>query len=403
MRVAVHYNLPPGGAKRALHAHVRGLLERGHEIELWRPADGDAAEPKLAGLAREHVVPLAHAAPWWEPGRGGGLKSPSRSFAAACEHARLCASEIEAGGFEVCLASTDPIFGSPPLARFIDTCPTVLYLQEPLRGLYEAAPEFPWISSPRGASIARRMLDSVRLFRRAQRARFEVDNAHAFDVILVNSYFSREAVKRIYGIDSHVCYLGVDIDAFRLTDAPREHVVAAVGNLSRHKNAHLLVDAVARMDEPRPRIEWVAAAVDLAYEQEVRKSAAAAHVELVVLKAATDQILLDLLNRARVVVYTPRLEPFGLVPLEAMACGTPVIGIAEGGVRETIIDGFNGLLVDSTGPELTAAIERVVSDPMYSEKLGREGRHLAEARWTLAAATDRLEGHLTGATAHARP
>ena len=55
---------------------------------------------------------------------------------------------------------------------------------------------------------------------------------------------------------------------------------------------------------------------------------------------------MDLYNSAKAVVYAPMMEPFGLVAIEAMACGTPVVGVKEGGLRESIIDGHNGLLID---------------------------------------------------------
>jgi glycosyltransferase involved in cell wall biosynthesis len=50
-------------------------------------------------------------------------------------------------------------------------------------------------------------------------------------------------------------------------------------------------------------------------------------------------------------VYSARLEPFGLAPLEANACATPVVAVAEGGVRESIGNGVNGVLISERRPE----------------------------------------------------
>jgi glycosyltransferase involved in cell wall biosynthesis len=55
----------------------------------------------------------------------------------------------------------------------------------------------------------------------------------------------------------------------------------------------------------------------------------------------SDENIVELLNRAAVMVYSARLEPFGLAPLEANACATPVVAVAEGGVRESIRNGVN--------------------------------------------------------------
>jgi glycosyltransferase involved in cell wall biosynthesis len=400
VRIAIYYDLPAGGAKRALHGHVRGLLARGHDLELWRPPGGDDAKPPIGALAPEHVVPFDGPPPaWWRPGRVAGIRSPTPFIKRASAHAEICAAEIEQSGFDVLLAATDRVFGSPPIARFTRLLPTVLYLQEPHRALYEASPEFPWLGSPPSASIFRGVMEPLRILRRSQRARFEVDNAAAFGTVLVNSYFSREAVMRIYGLDATVCYLGVDTDVFRPMGVNREHVIVGVGNLARHKKPHALVEAVAQLQEPRPRVEWIAASVDDTYQAEVQAAADAAGVQFVIRPAATDEVLVDALNRARAVVYTPRLEPFGLVPLEANACATPVIGIAEGGVRETVADGVNGILINSLETDLTAAIKRILDDPDWAEQLGREGRRQVEKHWTQEAANDRLEAALQAAVA----
>jgi glycosyltransferase involved in cell wall biosynthesis len=90
-------------------------------------------------------------------------------------------------------------------------------------------------------------------------------------------------------------------------------------------------------------------------------------------------------------LYAPRLEPFGFAPLEANACGLPVIAVAEGGVRETIIDGLNGLIVENDVKELARAIDSLRRDKDYAHKLGENGRKLVTEKWSLKPSIDRLE------------
>jgi glycosyltransferase involved in cell wall biosynthesis len=312
---------------------------------------------------------------------------------------------MEAKGFDVYLISTCSFFGAPPIGRYL-AGPTVLYLQEPSRWLYEAQDRFPWLGAPLPRGLrdrvlypGRAFLELVRMYRRSQRARFEVDNARAFDQILVNSQFSRETVLRVYGVEAEVCYLGIDTGMFRPLGLARENMVLGVGALSTHKKAHLLVDAVAQMPSPRPRVEWVAPSVDDDYLSRVRADAQRGGVEFVIHLRTTNDVLVETLNRARALVYAPRLEPFGLVPLEANACELPVVAVAEGGVRETVIDGLNGLLVKPAGDDLARALERLLREPALAERMGNEGRRLVEERWGLDGAVERLEAVLFRLTA----
>jgi phosphatidylinositol alpha-1,6-mannosyltransferase len=80
----------------------------------------------------------------------------------------------------------------------------------------------------------------------------------------------------------------------------------------------------------------------------------------------------------------PDVEGFGLVFLEANACGTPVIGARTGGIPDAIRDGDTGLLVPPTDPDaLAEAIRRVLTQPDLAASLGRQGRDYAatEASW----------------------
>jgi glycosyltransferase involved in cell wall biosynthesis len=85
------------------------------------------------------------------------------------------------------------------------------------------------------------------------------------------------------------------------------------------------------------------------------------------------------------------MEPFGLVALEAMACGTPVIGVHEGGVRESVVEGVSGILVERGSPEIAAAVARLMGDPALRSSLGKSARDYVCRGWTWEATIDRYE------------
>ncbi|HEU5433724.1 MAG TPA: glycosyltransferase, partial [Thermomicrobiales bacterium] len=87
-------------------------------------------------------------------------------------------------------------------------------------------------------------------------------------------------------------------------------------------------------------------------------------------------------------VTTPWYEPFGLTPLEGMACGRPVVGSAVGGIAFTVAAGESGLLVPPRDPEaLATAFATLLADPVGRERMGRAARArvLAEFTWPLVA------------------
>jgi glycosyltransferase involved in cell wall biosynthesis len=95
---------------------------------------------------------------------------------------------------------------------------------------------------------------------------------------------------------------------------------------------------------------------------------------------------------ADVVVYpTVAEEPYGLVPLEAMSSGRPVVASRSGGIPETIVDGVTGRLVDRDDPEgLAARVEELVRDPEAARRMGDAGRRRVRQEFDLERYLDDL-------------
>jgi len=402
MKIAVWHNLPSGGGKRALYYHVRGLVERRHEITCWSLDTADQSYLPLSEFAPEHVVslrprngPRQHTAGDWAV-----YDRAVNDMRAFDEASRRCAREIEAGGFDLLFANTALAYHVPFILRHV-RMPILLYLQEPCRELYEAAPILPWVAGaeehleradllgPEQFKVEFPRLQALRI-----KAMQEWSNVRACDQVLVNSYFSRESVFRTFGVDSKVCYLGIDTSLFRDLALDRERFVVGLGSFNSIKGIDLAVKAMSLLSEPRPRLIWISNSGDKWYEEEMKKLACSLGVELTVKAAISDAEVVTILNRATLLLYTSRLEPFGLAPLEANACALPVVAVAEGGVRETIKDGMNGFLVDPEPAAIARAMTRLLQNPDLARQIGQQAAAHVQQAWTVESSVDRLEAHL---------
>jgi len=400
LKIAVWHNLPSGGGKRALYYFVRGLVGRGHQLACWSLDTADHSYLPLSEFAPEQIISSEFNGrarksftDKWRPDVKKAVDR-MRAFDQAC---RRCAQEIEAGDFDVFFANSALHYYVPYIMRHL-RMKKILYLQEPCRYLYEASPVLPWVSnapeeleqadlfSPRRFIADYPLLQTLRL-----QAKQEWLNIESCDQVLVNSYFSRESVLRSYGVDARVCYLGVDTTLFRDLGLPRERIIVGLGSFDSIKGVDLAVKAVALLPDPRPPLVWIANSGNEIYRNGIIELARSLEVELRIQMAISDADLVAILNKATLLLYTSRLEPFGLAPLEANACGLPVVGIAEGGIRETIQDGVNGFLVDPEAESIARAASQLLQNPALTRQMGETAADYVRREWDVEESVTRLE------------
>lgn len=402
MKIAVWHNLPSGGGKRALYYHVRGLVERGHEVVCWSLDTADHSYLPLSEFAPERILPsdsktqtgtglTSWLAPWYS-----AALARMQAFDEACKR---CADEIKAGQFDLLFANGSVGYHVPFILQHL-AMKKVLYLQEPSRFLYEARPVLPWVSSaPDDLKArlfgARKLLaDYPNLQTLRLQAKQEWLNVQACDRVLVNSYFSRESVLQAYGVEPRVCYLGVDTTLFRDLGRERERFVVGLGSLDPIKRVDLAIRAMALQSEPRPPLVWIANSGSESYRETVTELARSLGVELRIQMAISDQDLVATLNRAALLLCTSRLEPFGFGVLEANACGLPVVGVAEGGIRETVKDGVTGFLVEPDAEAIARAVDLLLLQPTLAYEMGDAGVENVRENWDVEQSVDRLEKNL---------
>lgn len=392
MRIAVYHNLLSGGAKRALAELARRLAVR-HEIDAYSLScsNHDFADLRPFVWAyrtfRFDPLPLL-ASPF------GRLNQAARTadLLRLNRLHRQITQEIERGGYDVVFVHPCQFETSPSILAHLQRVPSVYFCQEPLRRLHEPAP---WRPYDQGVSPARQLMDRVdpliRLYHGTVR-RADRRNTRRASRVLVNSEFMRAAVARIYGLDAHVSYLGVDSEFFRPLPAPKGRFVLSVGSLTPLKGFEFLIGAIGQIPEQQRPPLVVASNFENPPERDyLQRLAAEGGVELRLLSRVADDQLVRLYNEAAVVAYAAIREPFGLVPLEAMACGTPVVAVREGGVLETVVHEETGLLAEREAKPFAAALSRLLADPQLAAEYGRQGRELVLRRWSWEEATRRVE------------
>lgn len=241
-----------------------------------------------------------------------------------------------------------------------------------------------------------------------RRVRAEADVIRCSDAILASCRAEGEQLVRLYGADPTRIELvppGVDHAFFSPGDragarAALHHLdlgdgplLLFVGRIQPLKGLDVAVGALAQLGRPDATLVVVGGASGIGGAAEVDRIRNLAEdlgvVEQLRLVEPQPHHLLSTYYRAADVCVVPsRSESFGLVALEAAACGTPVVAASVGGLRTLVDDGATGFLVEGRDPLAFAdRLGRLLADPVLAEVLGRQAaRRARDYTWSTAAA-----------------
>lgn len=180
-----------------------------------------------------------------------------------------------------------------------------------------------------------------------------------------------DKIKKYYRRESTVIYPPVNVERFPVTESPRTYFLV-VSRLVPYKRVELAVQAFTRLGLP----------LKIAGDGPERgrlESMAGPNVEFL---GYVDDVELPRLVNGCLALIFPGEEDFGIVPVEAMAAGRPVIGLGKGGLLETVIDGQTGIFFDEPTPEsLIEAVARFSPGDFDPEEMSRHAAGFSRERF----------------------
>ncbi len=271
----------------------------------------------------------------------------------------LAAESWDLSGFDLVISTSHCVAKA---AKRGPTAFHLCYCHTPVRYLHD---QFDDYLRGRGTLVTA----AARLVRAPLRAR-DVATVPRVDAFLANSENVRGRIARIYGRPSRVVPAPADTAFYTPAPSPRRREgVLVVSALAPYKRLDDALEASARLGRPLT-------IAGFGPEESRLRALAGPNVRFA--GSPSDEELRELYRSAEVVLM-PGEEDFGIVPLEAQACGTPVVALGRGGALETVVDGITGVLYRDAGPgPLARAIELARTTSFDTDALVENARRFSE-------------------------
>ncbi|WP_018466777.1 glycosyltransferase family 4 protein [Calidithermus timidus] len=253
----------------------------------------------------------------------------------------LAVEQFDLRGYDVVISSSHAV------AKGVLTGPDQLhlsYVHTPIRYAWDLQPQYLREAGlERGikGALARALLHYMRLW--------DQRTAAGVDVFIANSHYIARRIRKAYRREAEVIYPPVDVESFTLHE-PKEDFYLAASRMVPYKRMDLIVEAFSQM--PERKLVVIGDGPDF----EKVKAKAAPNVRMMGYQPFSS--LKEHMQRAKAFVFAAE-EDFGIIPVEAQACGTPVIAYGKGGALETVQEGVSGVFFPEQTPRaILEAVER---------------------------------------------
>jgi glycosyltransferase involved in cell wall biosynthesis len=267
----------------------------------------------------------------------------------------IALEQLDLRGYDLVISSeSGPAKGVIPPADALHVC----YCHTPMRYIWNMYHDY----RKSAGRIARFMMPPLSHYLRM----WDVTSAKRVDSFVANSATVAKRIHRYYGAKSVVIHPPVDIDAFSIAAASElEDSFLMAGELVSYKRPDL---AVRAFNEMKLKLVVIGGGEML---DEIRRIAGPT---VSVLGSQPFDVLRQHYAKCRALIF-PGEEDFGMVPVEAMASGRPVVAFARGGAVETVADGVSGLFfAEQTVEAISSAVKRLANIEINSEKIVAHAR-----------------------------
>lgn len=206
-------------------------------------------------------------------------------------------------------------------------------------------------------------------------------NIKKINCILTNSKNTQKRILDYTGCHATILYPPVDTAFFTPSEKNTQQAsyYLSFARLSEIKRVDLIVRAFQKLPEENLIITYGKNDP----EKQCIMNLSHDYPNITLLQSPTDEALKNLIRGAKATIYIPRDEDFGMSPIESMACGTPVIGVNEGGLKETILDGITGILMDTcTTDDIMTAVQNIKTHTIQRDDCVRKAYEFSLEKFT---------------------
>lgn len=248
--------------------------------------------------------------------------------------------------------------------NLIKNKPSVWYPHEPPRMLYDLKK---YLMKRNDISLFKKIL----FYSYSDILKYINDHYTTVNEIVANSYYTKNYLENVYKKNiNHVIYPGVDWENYKFKKG-KENIILVVNRLFPEKRVDL---AIKSMEFLKDYVLWIVG--DGVYSETLKKLVLEMGLENRVKfwEKVSEKKLIELYSECFCTVFTPLREPFGMVALESMASGKPVIGCNNGGFTEIVKNGIHGFLIDPYPKKIAEKIIYLSENKDLYEKMCKECR-----------------------------